>query len=366
MRIIFLTTFSVLFSPNSLSSAFVTHSAVGSRRIASTAVFSVAAEVEDVVVSVVDPDKSIAKEELMELTRDLKSQYGVLLVDSKAKESFRDAVEKLENLTDSPTDTSLLVGDWTLLCSYSSAFPKKTNIIDTSKIPFLNEGPIKDIKDTLNDSIEVVQRIKYGESSNSIDSIDHIINYAPPNVLSSFLKDLPDAIKDLDINPLKVSDTKVVLKHKAEVEAVIPVIKTKLSLQSVVINVAGKSQQLEPSGADVLGINIPFGEFLNAGSFETTVLDESIRVSRSKVGPVEQIRVFVKVDDQKVDASVVEEEEDVDDDELAVDDDDDDELADDTTVDAVIVVESDDEENNSAADDDDDSDGVKAPSDIEN
>jgi hypothetical protein len=130
----------------------------------------------------------------------------------------------------------------------------------------------------------------------------------------------------------------------------------------VSVNVAGKSQKLEPSGADVLGINIPFGEFLNAGSFETTVLDESIRVSRSKVGPVEQIRVFVKVDDQEVVASVVvvvvEEE-----------DDDDDELADDTTIDAVVV-ESDDEENNSAADDDDDSDEVEveveAPSDIEN
>jgi hypothetical protein len=143
----------------------------------------------------------------------------------------------------------------------------------------------------------------------------------------------------------------------------------------VSVNVAGKSQKLEPSGADVLGINIPFGEFLNAGSFETTVLDESIRVSRSKVGPVEQIRVFVKVDDQEVVASVVvvvvEEEDDDDDDELADndddDDDDDDELADDTTIDAVVV-ESDDEENNSAADDDDDSDEVEveAPSDIEN
>jgi hypothetical protein len=239
MRIIFLTTFSVLFSPSSLSSAFVAHSASGSRRIASTAVFSTTTEVEDVVVSVDDQDKSaaatcIAREELMELTTDFKSKYGVLLIDSKAKASFRDAVEKLENLTESPTDTSLLVGDWTLLCSYSSAFPKKTNIIDTSKIPFFNEGPIKDIKDTLNDSIEVVQRIKFGESSNSIDSIDHIINYTPPNALSSFLKNIPDAIKDLDINPLKVSDTKVILKHKAEVEAVIPLIKTKLSLQSVV------------------------------------------------------------------------------------------------------------------------------------
>lgn len=33
---------------------------------------------------------------------------------------------------------------------------------------------------------------------------------------------------------LKVSDTKVILKHKAELEGIIPVIKTKLSLQSVV------------------------------------------------------------------------------------------------------------------------------------
>ena len=33
---------------------------------------------------------------------------------------------------------------------------------------------------------------------------------------------------------LKVSDTKVYLKHKAEVEGVVPVIKTKLSLEAVV------------------------------------------------------------------------------------------------------------------------------------
>ena len=36
------------------------------------------------------------------------------------------------------------------------------------------------------------------------------------------------------LSQLKVSDTKVVLKHKAEVEGVVPVIKTKLSLEAVV------------------------------------------------------------------------------------------------------------------------------------
>jgi hypothetical protein len=48
------------------------------------------------------------------------------------------------------------------------------------------------------------------------------------------MKNVPDALKSLNINPLKVSAGKVVLAHKAEIESVIPVIKTKLTLQSVV------------------------------------------------------------------------------------------------------------------------------------
>lgn len=154
------------------------------------------------------------------------------------------------------------------------------------------------------------------------------------------------------------------MKHKAEVEGTIPIIKTKLSLESVVVNVAGESKNLDPKGADILGINIPFGEYLNAGSFDTTYVDDSMRISRSKVGPLDQIRVFVKAsssnsdsdaDAEAVAASVVEEyDDDLDDDEI-VEDDDDDEVVE-SAVDAEVV-----EEVGDNRDDDD-----LAPSDIEN
>lgn len=92
-----------------------------------------------------------------------------------------------------------------------------------------------------------------------------------------------------------------------------------LFLLSETVNVAGKSQNLDPDGADVLGINVPFGEFLNAGSFETTYMDNDVRISRSKVGIVDQLRVFVR--------AVAETSEDVvlddDDDDAVVDEDDD-------------------------------------------
>lgn len=244
----------------------------------------------------------LAKSDLLETAKSLKDEFGCVLIDSGAQEKLTKVVETLESTAEPPADTSGLIGDWTLLCSTASAsigsedggpIEKQTIAgIDTSKLPFFNEGPIKEIRDRLNKSVKVEQLIK--ASDTTIDRVDHVVEYMPPDTLSEFFDTLPDAIKSLNINPLQVSESKVILVHKAEIESVIPSIKTKLSLQSVVLNVAGKSQILEPDGADVLGINVPFGEQLNAGSFETTYLDEDLRVSRSKTGIVDQLRVFVR------------------------------------------------------------------------
>jgi hypothetical protein len=196
------------------------------------------ADMTDVAASL-EMSTAIAKDELLDVCRDLKATYGILLIDSKAQEKFKDAVEKLENVAEPPTDSGALLGKWRLLCSTATPSAdsnqnlSKLGGIDTSKLPFFNQGPLKDIRDAANKAITVEQIIK-SSSSDGIDSIDHVIDYTPPNKLSGLFKELPDAIKDININPLQVSDSKVTLKHKAVVESIIPTIKTKLSLQSIV------------------------------------------------------------------------------------------------------------------------------------
>jgi len=253
----------------------------------------------------VDVDESSAKMDLLETAKSLNREYGCILIDSAAQDRLRESVEKLEGLSDAPTVSSDLLGDWDLLCSTASASLEngpldKIGGIDTSKLPFFNEGPIKEIRDTLKKSWTVKQLVKAEENSGVVNRIDHVLQYMPPDTLSEFLDSLPDALKSLNINPLQVSESKVVLIHNAEIESMDPVLKTKLSLASVVVNVAGKSDILEPEGADVLGINVPFGDLLNAGSFETTYMDGDLRISRSKVGIVDQLRVFVRAESEEV------------------------------------------------------------------
>lgn len=190
-----------------LSSLFVSASAfLAPQRPAfsSSAVFADVSE-ENAGTATVDVEKSVdeAKAELLALANDLKAEWGLLLIDSNAKKDLKAAVEKLESVAEAPSNAEALVGDWTLVCSTATTPQAEKFTFDTSKIPFLNEGPAKDIRLTLIDAVEVVQRIKFGNESNSIDKIDHIVEYKPPSMLSSFVKGLPDAIKDLDINPVR-------------------------------------------------------------------------------------------------------------------------------------------------------------------
>lgn len=232
-----------------------------------------------------------ARECLVNVANRIKSEQGVFVYDSKAKADLTEAVKELEAVASPPSRDdyeTMFNGNWELVCTTSAT--DKTGI-DLSKLPFLNEGPIKNVRESLNRRVRVVQKIV----GSPVDRVDHVIEYMPPADLDDVFGDVPEALKMLSLNPLELTKSKVSLVHKAQVESVVPKLTTKLSLESVVLNVAGKSQFLDPAGADVLGINVPLGEFLQAGSFDTTYMDDDLRVSRSKVGPIDQLRVFRRV-----------------------------------------------------------------------
>mmetsp|Transcript_15303 Transcript_15303/g.31119 ORF Transcript_15303/g.31119 Transcript_15303/m.31119 type:complete len:343 (+) Transcript_15303:155-1183(+) len=239
-----------------------------------------------------------AKQALLETAKKLKSEYGSLLVEKSAKEEFKAAVEELENKSEPPSIedySDMFLGDWTLLCTTST----NNEGVDTSKLPFFKQDPLKKIRDSIREAankyIKVQQKVRSSKNDGVIDRIDNTIEYEPPESLRELLDNVPESLSQLNINPLHVSKSQLVLIHKATIESEMP-LKTKLVLESIVLNVAGDSTYLEPNGADIAGINLPLGEFAGAGTFETTYLDDSLRISRGKQGFVEQLRVFVRSD----------------------------------------------------------------------
>ena len=86
------------------------------------------------------PQVMEAKQNVMDVATRLKEKEGVLLVDSKAKADLKTAVAQLEATADPPSQQdydSKFKGDWTLLCSTAT----NADGFDTSKVPFLNQGP---------------------------------------------------------------------------------------------------------------------------------------------------------------------------------------------------------------------------------
>ena len=239
-----------------------------------------------------------AKEALLETAKKLKSEYGSLLVEKSAKDELKTAVEELENKSEPPSIedySDMFLGDWTLLCTTSTSIEG----VDTGRLPFFQQDPLKKVRDSIREAankyIKVQQKVRSSKNDGVIDRVDNTIEYEPPESLRELLDNVPESISQLNINPLQVSKSQLILIHKATIESEMP-LKTKLALQSIVLNVAGDSTYLEPNGADIAGINLPLGEFAGSGTFETTYLDESLRISRGKQGFVDQLRVFVRSD----------------------------------------------------------------------
>lgn len=236
-----------------------------------------------------------SKEKLQKLALDVNSDSptGVFILEPEPKEELQKVVSELEAICGPPTEEfrKSMIGDWKLLCTMNT--PKFTSPSITNKSPFkipewFRTNPVQE---KIRESVEVTQRIRCIEDDNFIDRVDNIIEFTPFS-----LEEVISSSASLNFNPLEVSKSKVTLAHKAEVQSIKPVLRTKIALESIILTVAGTSQYLDPQGADILGLNVPLGDFLNAGSFDTTYVDEDIRVSRSSVGLFDQLRVFVRKD----------------------------------------------------------------------
>uniref|UniRef100_A0A7R9WRH3 Plastid lipid-associated protein/fibrillin conserved domain-containing protein n=1 Tax=Craspedostauros australis TaxID=1486917 RepID=A0A7R9WRH3_9STRA len=262
----------------------------------------------DVEPSDVSTSGSTAREDLLTTAQSLNDKYGLLIIDKNSKTTLNDAAKTLENETvPANTDVNMLIGEWDLVCSTAmlASDKQKSFGINVDDLPLINASPIADLRRNIKKSLDLqVQQVIKKTSDDdgvAIDRVDHVLQSTPLNLFRDVVvrnddvpQQLRDSLSNVDLNPLKVGTTKAVLVHKAEVKSSDPQLDVQLNLQSVVLNVAGKSEQLDPNGADVLGLNIPLSEFLDGGSFKTTYMDETLRISRSKTGIVEQLRVFTR------------------------------------------------------------------------
>jgi len=246
------------------------------------------------------------------------SPTGVFLSLPADRAAFMKAVARLEAISPTTSDESeaQCLGNWTLLATsrrtpLGKTLDERLGETQKDKGPNTNKFqlPKFDAAAKLQESITVTQRIRTSnpdeDEKPTIDRIDNIIEF--DNTLNNFL---PAAL-----NPFQIDKSKAILVHTARVETFVP-FRTKMSLTSVILNVAGTNQQLklDPDGADVLGLNIPsLSEWMNSGGFDTTFVDENVRVSRGTIGLLEETRVFVREGSDLSDiismASEVEEEE---------------------------------------------------------
>lgn len=271
-----------------------------------------------------------ARDEFVTLAQTLatRSSAGKVFISSLTDASkFRDEFVRFESKVADYSSSSpsvhaskrdYMLGDWTLIATAnvpSRLFAGETTVgvYDTDETRTTKE--LNPIQKAIQRTINVTQRIRSTDDDESsktgmiINRVDNVIELTPLTTLDGILPtDSPltsSLNKVLDIvNPFKVQKAKIVLIHKATVESIQPVLRTKIAYTSTVINVAGGDNtsssssspfiKLDPNGEDIFGINNVLGEFLNVGIFDTPYVDDTVRLSRTS-GPVsEQLRVFVR------------------------------------------------------------------------
>jgi len=239
------------------------------------------------------------------------------------KIKLQNAINNLEGLVGSSSQINekSLLGDWKLICTANlptsdirrrfdtnSSDDKKKKRFPLSPFNKSNKSKLSPLQQSIQNSIQVTQRIRNDGSTGgtgisgeyNINRVDNVIEITPLNTLESVLlptelsSPLQNLLGNININPLQVKKTKIVLVHRANIESLQPILRTKIALSSTILNVAGSSSFLEPNGSDILGINNLLGEWLQQGTFDTPYVDENVRISRSS-GPVfETLRVFIK------------------------------------------------------------------------
>jgi len=177
-----------------------------------------------------------AKERLLSLAQKLREDNpaGVFIVESSSKEDLMQAVAEMEAVCGAPKNEykNLMIGEWSLLCTMSTPkFGKRDKKpFGVTKIPeFLKKSPLLE---KTRKSVEVTQSIRCTDEQEVINRVDNIIEFTPFSFSDVF--NSSSILKNLDLNPLEVSKSKLTLAHKAEVESVSPVLRTKLALQSII------------------------------------------------------------------------------------------------------------------------------------
>jgi len=162
-----------------------------------------------------------------------------------------------------------LVGDWKLVCTTNTAGLGLNvyNALSSERIGMLNLPFQRSTKSLIQKYLRVMQRIRSFDanitSTVAFDRVDNVIEIVPPPVIETIIEEATSLlsgtslIKDylpIILNPLNVTKSKLTLAHKATIESEYPLLRTKISLQSVI----RKSQFYVLSCTDICFVFHPY------------------------------------------------------------------------------------------------------------